>query len=310
MGLPAIQSVPALSRTVSLRLSWRVSGPAYLRGRLRSCVMTDRPEWPEPRVPKYYGLKRHLQELTQSLAPGSSLPPERILAAEHGLSRTSVRQALHELVVEGRLERVQGRGTFVARPKRARPLRLARGLAGLGDGPWAADSPAEPAAEPARTGSAEQYSSQVLTAEQVGADGEVAARLELRRTGRALRVERLRTLGGEPMAVELLWLAVRRFTALARRLSRAMPADPTGADDALTAALVAAYSAGPPSGEETIETVLAPPREAALLRTEVGAPLLLVSRHIRDASGAAVEWSQAWYRGDRFKFVLTVPPAK
>src|SRR5438552_39146 len=106
--------------------------------------MTDRPEWLEPRVPKYYGLKRHLQELTQALAPGSSLPPERILAAEHGLSRTSVRQALHELVVEGRLERVQGRGTFVARPKRVRPLRLARGLAGPASGPWPADHVAEP----------------------------------------------------------------------------------------------------------------------------------------------------------------------
>ncbi|HVQ93233.1 MAG TPA: GntR family transcriptional regulator [Mycobacteriales bacterium] len=292
--------------------------------------MTDRPEWPEPRVPKYYGLKRHLQELTQALAPGSSLPPERILAAEHGLSRTSVRQALHELVVEGRLERVQGRGTFVARPKKARPLRLARGPAGPGDAPWGADHPAEPAAEPAGSvgsgrsarsrraaatalaeapaGGTERYGSQLLGAEQVAADDEVAARLELRRAARALRVERLRTVDGEPMAVELLWLAVRRFTALARRLGRALPADPTGADEALTAALAAAYAGGPPSGEETIETVLAPPREAALLGTEVGAPLLLVSRHIRDATGAAVEWSQAWYRGDRYKFVLTVPP--
>jgi GntR family transcriptional regulator len=263
--------------------------------------MTDRPEWPEPREPKYYGLKRYLQEQTQALAPGSSLPPERILAAEHGLSRTSVRQALHELVVEGRLERVQGRGTFVARPKRSRPLRLARGLAD------------EPGTEPAAAtgaGAAEQSGSKVLGAEQVGAEGEVAARLELRRASRALRVERLRTVAGEPMAVELIWLAVRRFTTLARRLGRALPADPIGADDAVTAALAAAYGSGPPSGEETIETVLAPPREAALLGTEVGAPLLLVTRHIRDAGGVPVEWSQAWYRGDRFKFVLTIPSSR
>lgn len=292
--------------------------------------MTDRPEWPEPRVPKYYGLKRHLQELIEALAPGSSLPPERILAAEYGLSRTSVRQALYELVVEGRLERVQGRGTFVAQPKRARPLRLARGLAGPGGAPWGADRPAEPAAElagsagPAKASrapasaptsdagapaaAAEQCGGRVLGAEQVGADGEVAVRLELRRTARTLRVERLCTVAGEPMAVELTWLAVRRFTALARRLGRVLPADPGGADDAVTAALAAAYRDGPPSGEETIETVLAPPREAALLGTEVGAPLLLVSRHVRDAGGVPVEWSQAWYRGDRYKFVLTIPP--
>lgn len=301
--------------------------------------MTDRPDRPEPRVPKYYGLKRHLQELTRALPPGSSLPPERILAAEHGLSRTSVRQALYELVVEGRLERVQGRGTFVARPKRARQLRLTPGLGGFGTG-WAADC-AEPdrlgpaagadagGADAAAGGGASgggagggeaggggagggeaeaECRSEVLAAEQLGADPEVAARLDLRRTGRALRVERLRSLGGEPMAVELTWLAVRRFATLARRLARRPLPDPVAADEALRAALAAAYRGGPAWGEETIETVLAPPREAALLQTEVGAPLLLVTRHTRDADGVPVEWSRAWYRGDRYKFVLTVPP--
>jgi GntR family transcriptional regulator len=259
--------------------------------------MTDRPDRPEPRVPKYYGLKRHLQELTRALPAGSSLPPERILAAEHGLSRTSVRQALHELVVEGRLERVQGRGTFVARPKQGRQLRLAPSLVG---------SSAAPCAEPVDP--ADECRGEVLTAEQVGADSEVAARLEMRRAGRALRVERLRTVGGEPMAIELTWLAARRFAALARRLGRTLHADPVGADADVRAALAAAYRNGPVWGEEAIETVLAPPREAALLQTEVGAPLLLVTRHIRDAAGVPVEWSQAWYRGDRYKFVLTVPP--
>jgi GntR family transcriptional regulator len=276
--------------------------------------MTDRPDRPEPRVPKYYGLKRHLQELTRALPPGSSLPPERILAAEHGLSRTSVRQALHELVVEGRLERVQGRGTFVARPKRARPLLLTPALAGPGAaatpaGCPPADPPAEASAEAAEPADPpEECGSQLLGAEQVGADSELAARLGLRRAGRALRVERLRTVGGEPMAVELTWLAVRRFAGLARRLGRTLLADPVRADDEVRAALAAAYQGGPASGEETIETVLAPPREAALLGTEVGAPLLLVTRHTRDAGGVPVEWSQAWYRGDRYKLVLTVPP--
>jgi GntR family transcriptional regulator len=263
--------------------------------------MTDRPDRPEPRVPKYYGLKRHLQELTRALPAGSSLPPERILAAEHGLSRTSVRQALYELVVEGRLERVQGRGTFVARPKQARQLRLAPSLVGLSAADRAADC-AEPV-DPV-----DECRGEVLTAEQVSADSEVAARLAMRRAGRALRVERLRTIGGEPMAIELTWLAARRFATLARRLGRTLPADPVGADAAVRAALTAAYRNGPVWGDETIETVLAPPREAALLQTEVGAPLLLVTRHIRDAAGVPVEWSQAWYRGDRYKFVLTVPP--
>lgn len=53
------------------------------------------------RVPKYYRLKRHLLDMTDTLPPGTPVPPERTLAAEFDTSRTTVRQALQELVVEG-----------------------------------------------------------------------------------------------------------------------------------------------------------------------------------------------------------------
>ena len=45
------------------------------------------------------------------------MPTERELAERFETSRTTVRQAIAELVVDGRLERTQGRGTFVAQPK-------------------------------------------------------------------------------------------------------------------------------------------------------------------------------------------------
>lgn len=46
-------------------------------------------------------------------ANGDRLPPERVLAAQYGLARNTVRRALQTLQNDGRLTRQTGRGTFV-----------------------------------------------------------------------------------------------------------------------------------------------------------------------------------------------------
>src|SRR4051794_17413639 len=82
-------------------------------------------------LPFYYQLKQiildHLRE--QGLAPGDRLPGDYELCATYGVSRTVVRQALGELETEGVIQRVKGRGTFVA-PRRISE-RLVQSLTGL-----------------------------------------------------------------------------------------------------------------------------------------------------------------------------------
>lgn len=70
-------------------------------------------------VPAYYQLKQLLKEqiLSGELPPGDQIPTEEVLCARYNLSRTPVRQALKELVVEGLLTRTAGRGTFVTQPE-------------------------------------------------------------------------------------------------------------------------------------------------------------------------------------------------
>ena len=66
-------------------------------------------------IARYAQLMSYFREriLDGSLPAGARLPTELELAAEHQISRGTVRQAMSALVNEGLLERVRGRGTFV-----------------------------------------------------------------------------------------------------------------------------------------------------------------------------------------------------
>ena len=228
-----------------------------------------------PRLPKYYRVKRQLLDLTAAMDPGSPVPPERELARSYGTSRTTVRQALAELVIEGRLLRMQGKGTFVAKPKVAQVLELAsytEGMRAHGLHPQ----------------------TKVLEIGYVTADEQLAVLLGMRPGGRAVRVHRLRLADGEPMSIDTSHLPARRFPGLRRQLQR---------HTSLYETLRAAYGIHLAEAQETIETVLADPHDARLLGVDPGLPLLLLSRHAFDTTGEPVEWAQSWYRGDRYKFV-------
>jgi GntR family transcriptional regulator len=227
------------------------------------------------RVPKYYGLKKHLLELTETMPPGSPVPPERSLATEFDTSRTTVRQALQELVVEGRLERIQGKGTFVAKPKVSQALQLTS---------YTEDMRAQ-GLEP---------TSELLDVGYITADNHLAGLLDMNAGGRVLRIERLRLANREPMAIETTLLSAKRFPALRRNLTKYA---------SLYTALAEVYDVHLAEAEETIETSLATPREAGLLGTDVGLPMLMLSRHSIDTTGEPVEWVRSVYRGDRYKFV-------
>lgn len=230
--------------------------------------------------PKYYVVKGHLAEMLAALTPGQALPPERSLAERFTTSRTTIRQALRELTIEGRLVRMHGRGTFAAAPKVAQPLQLTSYTEDM-----------------RRQGLASR--SRLLSVGQVSADEDLARRLQIRPRAKVLRIERLRMASDEPMAIETTHLPGARFPGLAKRLGDAV---------SLYAVLANDYDVHLAVAEETIETVPAPPKEAELLETTVGDPMLLLTRHSRDTEGRPVEFVLSFYRGDRYKFVAQLRP--
>lgn len=70
-------------------------------------------------IPLYFQFKNILLDMMkeEKLQPGDMIPTEFELCDIFGISRTTVRQALTELVNENKFYRVKGRGTFVAQDK-------------------------------------------------------------------------------------------------------------------------------------------------------------------------------------------------
>ena len=225
-------------------------------------------------VPKHYEVRDQIAELIADAAVGTPVPTERNLAEQLNTSRTTVRQALAALEVDGRLERVQGRGTFVAEPKRVQVRQLTsytEDLRSQGLAPF----------------------TRILDVTRVRSDPEVAERLNLRPGTKVHRVERLRGVSDEPLAHEVAHLAgslPRLRQELARRGS-------------LYQTLREAYGVRLVRVEDQVETALADPDEAALLSVDVGLPLLLIHRTAWDAEDRPVEFARSIFRGDRFSFI-------
>ncbi|GHU97915.1 hypothetical protein FACS1894211_00700 [Clostridia bacterium] len=62
----------------------------------------------------YKTIKRQIEELAAAAPPDASLPSENRFSAKFGASRMTVRKALGELEAEGKLRRIQGKGTYPA----------------------------------------------------------------------------------------------------------------------------------------------------------------------------------------------------
>jgi GntR family transcriptional regulator len=127
----------------------------------------------------------------------------------------------------------------------------------------------------------------------------VAGRLRIGVGSPIIRLERLRLIDERPMAVETSHLPAVRFPQLIRHIRR---------ESSLYTALQRAYGVTAASAQESISTVPASTREATLLNTDTGAPMLVLSRHTFDAAGEPIEWVTSWYRGDRVTFVADLIP--
>ncbi len=215
--------------------------------------------------------------------PGSQLPGERALVAMFGVSRTTVRQALEQLEVDGALIRRHGQGTFVARPPVVENLAALRGFA---------EELVEQGLDP---------QVQVLRAGPARAAPEAAQALGLSADAPIVEISRIVRVAGEPLFSDDSYLpASVGHLVLAAEPSRSI----YSALEAVGFRIV--------RGEQSIEARVADRVEARLLGVPAGSPVLLIRRTAQLADGTPVEYRRAVYRADRYRYRITLvrrPPA-
>lgn len=228
-------------------------------------------------MPLYHQLAQAFESaiVRGDLRPGDRLENELDLAKRLKLSRPTIRQAIQELVDKGVVVRKRGVGTQVVQS----PVHRSVELTSLFDD----------------LSTAGMHPTTQLLEYRIGIpDDELRGELALPADGEAVTVKRLRSAGGEPLAV----------------MTNHLPADicpPAGEleDGGLYKGL-RARGVHIRLARQRIGAKAADADEAALLGEEVGAPLLTMQRTAFDDAGRVVEVGRHAYRADRYFFETTV----
>lgn len=222
-----------------------------------------------PTVHKHVQVREYVRGLVDGAEPGSPAPSERELVQHFGVARMTVRQALDALVSEGLLERIPGRGTFVARAKVGVQVRLS--------------SYTE---EMVRRGMSP--SSRTLLARMEAAGPGVARALEVEEGAKVVHWQRLRLADEKPMALEDAYLADSIV--------------PHVLDEPLPESLYADLQRRdllPTWGEDSVDAGVARSEEAGLLEIPDGSPVLRIARRAF-CGNIAIEVSRSTFRADRY----------
>lgn len=222
-------------------------------------------------------------EMLDQLGEGGKVLPEPQLAKKLGVSRATLREVLRIYERQGRIQRRQGKGTFVA------------GNSGETEPGLEALEPLERLAQ--RAGLSLEFGPPLV--DEVPAEGEAASALGLRQSQPLTRVARLANLAGRPLA-----LLIDLFpTHVLRR---------EGLEDDLDGSVLAHLLARPEIDlgyqSTRFEALAAPPEIARALGASRGSALLLLTSTLYSSADLPLGYSKAYYLSGKLSFRLTQRP--
>jgi GntR family transcriptional regulator len=227
-------------------------------------------------VPLYFQLKQLLIRNLQNKLwlPGQQLPTEESLQQEYDISRTTVRQALRELEVEGWITRQAGKGTFVT------DIKVREGTEPFIDSllffrSYGID-----------------MSWKVLSAEWENTPVYIAECLGVPVGEKVFCLRRLRLANHEPIGTVVAYLVDKWVDQVDLSL-----AETGGSTNYLRGSDVTQCVA-----ERVVEALPASHEEARVLGIKYHDPVLVITRLLRDCDGKPMEHYRGVFRGDRYQY--------
>jgi len=208
------------------------------------------------------------------ISAGDALPPERELADDLGVSRSTLRQCLEQLAEGGFIETRRGAGHFVAR----RILKPVTRLTGFTDD---------------MVSRGIQPVSKILEKAIMPVPPETAFRTGLPLSTLVLMLVRLRMAGEEILAYE----------------RSIVPVSAVGEDYDGTGSLYGRmdrHGGRPKRILQSMRAVEAGPEIAEHLKVKPSTAVLMIRRVGYSVQGNAVEDAISWYRGDRYDYVAEI----
>lgn len=237
-------------------------------------------------LPLHRQLKDALRrDILRRYRPGEQIPSEREICRDYGVSRTTVRHTVTQLVYEGRLLRVPAKGTFVAVPKiqqdLARVMRFSETVAAIGRTPRI----------------------RVLSTAEITAPAAAAHALELSDGERVTRIDVLGLADDQPLVLYRVHLRADNGAAVAAAL---LTAQHRGAAtlSMILEEIRERTGLAPAWAVQSYEAGLVREPAAGLLGLHPGGAVFVSSRTIYAGEGVPIEYDEVVYRGDQYQFTI------
>ncbi|PVA05360.1 GntR family transcriptional regulator [Thalassorhabdomicrobium marinisediminis] len=226
------------------------------------------------------------EAILREIAAGTFKPNDKILSEReicelHGVSRTTARRAIYDLVNDGVLYTVSGKGTFVAERPLRQELRLLVGFT-----------------EDLRS-QGQDVRTRVLALERVEANEDIALALGMRVQAPVTKLSRLRLLGDRPLAIQTSYLPEHRCPGLLHY---------DFAERSLFDTLRRDFNLTLVGGTTTIRAALANPAEAELLKLVPPASVLRTEQCTNLDSGEVIELCLSSFHGEKFELSSATGP--